>query len=66
MIQEALVRLARDRTTLVIAHRLGTLKDVSRRLYFEGGHVAGDGAHSHLVDTVPGYAQLVNSEITTS
>jgi subfamily B ATP-binding cassette protein MsbA len=66
LIQEALVRLARDRTTLVIAHRLGTLKDVSRRLYFEGGHVAGDGAHSHLVDTVPGYAQLVNSEITTS
>ena len=66
LIQEALVRLARDRTTLVIAHRLGTLKDVSRRLYFEGGHVAGDGAHSHLVDTVPGYAQLVNSEIATS
>ena len=66
LIQEALVRLARDRTTLVIAHRMGTLKDVSRRLYFEGGHVVGDGAHSHLMDTVPGYAKLVNSEIAAS
>ena len=66
LIQEALVRLARDRTTLLIAHRMGTLKDISRRLYFEGGHLAGDGTHSHLFDTVPGYAQLVNFEIATS
>ena len=55
------MRLARNRTTLFIAHRMGTLIDVSRRLYFEGGHVLGDGAHSHLMDTVPGYAKLVNS-----
>ena len=66
LIQEALVRLARNRTTIVIAHRMGTLKDVSRRLYFEGGHVVGDGAHSHLMDTVPGYAKLVNSGIAAS
>lgn len=66
LIQEALVRLARNRTTLVIAHRMGTLKDVSRRLYFEGGHVLGDGAHSHLMDTVPGYAKLVNSGTAAS
>ncbi len=63
LIQEALVRLARNRTTLVIAHRMGTLKDVSRRLYFEGGHVVGDGAHSYLMDTVPGYVKLVDSGI---
>ena len=41
LIQEALVRLAEDRTTLIIAHRMGTLKDVERRLYFEGGKIAG-------------------------
>lgn len=66
LIQEALVRLAQDRTTLIIAHRMGTLKDVSRRLYFEQGFLAGDGTHAHLIESVPGYAQLVNSEIDAS
>jgi len=48
LIQEALTRLTRDRTTLTIAHRLGTLKDVDRRLYFEQGQVLGDGGHEAL------------------
>ena len=62
LIQEALVRLAEDRTTLIIAHRMGTLKDVGRRLYFEAGQIAGDGSHGVLFDSVPGYARLVQSE----
>jgi ABC-type multidrug transport system fused ATPase/permease subunit len=66
LIQEALVRLAQDRTTLIIAHRMGTLKDVSRRLYFEQGFLAGDGTHAHLIESVPGYAGLVQSESTLS
>lgn len=66
LIQEALVRLAQDRTTLIIAHRMGTLKDVSRRLYFEKGFLAGDGDHSYLIEAVPGYAQLVHSEHSLS
>jgi len=61
-IQEALDRLAKDRTTLVIAHRMGTLKNISRRLYFERGRIEGDGAHEALMDSVPGYLQLVSSE----
>lgn len=62
LIQEALVRLAQNRTTLIIAHRMGTLKDVERRLYFEAGQIAGDGSHGNLLDSVLGYKQLVNSE----
>jgi ATP-binding cassette subfamily B protein len=61
-IQEALTRLAEDRTTLIIAHRMGTLKDVERRLYFEGGSLAGDGAHRSLLEESSGYRKLVNSE----
>ena len=63
LIQEALVRLAKDRTTLIIAHRMGTLKDVERRLYFEGGRIAGDGKHQDLLGSVSGYEALVLSEI---
>jgi subfamily B ATP-binding cassette protein MsbA len=62
LIQEALVRLAEDRTTLIIAHRMGTLKDVSRRLYFEGGKIAGDGLHSELCNLNLGYIELFKAE----
>jgi len=62
LIQEALVRLAKDRTTLIIAHRMGTLKDVERRLYFEGGKIAGDSSHDELLVSVTGYKNLVYSE----
>jgi ABC-type multidrug transport system fused ATPase/permease subunit len=63
LIQEALTRLAKDRTTLIIAHRMGTLKDVERRLYFEGGSLAGDGKHEHIIEAAPGYKRLVNNEM---
>jgi subfamily B ATP-binding cassette protein MsbA len=63
LIQEALVRLAKDRTKLIIAHRMGTLKDVSRRLYFKKGSIAGDGNHADLLEFVPGYTRLVKSEL---
>ena len=62
LIQEALVRLAKDRTTLIIAHRMGTLKDVSRRLYFEKGFLMGDGDHSQLLGDSEGYRMLTNSD----
>jgi len=62
LIQEALRRLSANRTTLIIAHRMGTLRDVERRLYFEDGVIAGDGAHVDLMQSTAGYAQLVSSE----
>ena len=62
LIQEALVRLAKDRTTLIIAHRMGTLKDVVRRLYFEEGEIVGDGSHRSLLEEFSGYQKLVNTE----
>ena len=63
LIQEALTRLAKDRTTLIIAHRMGTLKDVVRRLYFEGGQIAGDGNHEDLLGFAPGYQKLIKAEV---
>ena len=62
LIQEALVRLAKNRTTLIIAHRMGTLKDVERRLYFEGGKIVADGSHLELYNSEHGYTELVKTE----
>lgn len=60
-IQEALTRLAQDRTTLIIAHRLNSLESVERRLYFEKGQIAGDGSHQSLLEESSGYRKLVNA-----
>lgn len=62
LIQEALTRLSHGRTTLIIAHRMGTLQNVTRRLYFEKGQILGDGSHEHLLAQSPAYAGLVHAE----
>lgn len=65
LIQEALGRLSRNRTTISIAHRLASLRDVDRRLYFEHGQILGEGTHDALLASCPGYAQLVRSDIVS-
>tara|TARA_B110001469_G_scaffold114778_1_gene118906 strand:- start:2009 stop:3817 length:1809 start_codon:yes stop_codon:yes gene_type:complete len=62
LIQEALRRLSENRTTLIIAHRMGTLKDVSRRLFFKQGILDGDGSHEALMESNSDYVRLVNAE----
>ncbi len=49
-IQRALDRLMKDRTTLVIAHRLSTVRQVDRILVFEKGRIVEEGSHDALLD----------------
>jgi subfamily B ATP-binding cassette protein MsbA len=62
LIQEALNRLSVNRTTLIIAHRMGTLKEVGRRLCFEEGKLVGDGSHEDLLAGTVAYRKLVNAD----
>ncbi len=48
-IQEALVRLMAERTTIVIAHRLTTVRHVDRLLVFDGGRIVEAGTHDELL-----------------
>ncbi len=48
-IQDALNKLTRGRTTIVIAHRLATLKNLDRIIVLNGGKVVESGKHSALI-----------------
>lgn len=48
-IQEALEGLMKDRTTIVIAHRLSTLKKMDRIVVFDNGTIVEDGSHDELL-----------------
>jgi ATP-binding cassette, subfamily B, bacterial len=45
LVQEALERLMRGRTTLVIAHRLATVQRADRILVLDGGRIVEEGTH---------------------
>jgi ATP-binding cassette subfamily B protein len=49
LIQEAMERLIRGRTAIVIAHRLSTVRAMDRILVFDRGRIAEEGSHAELV-----------------
>jgi subfamily B ATP-binding cassette protein MsbA len=49
LVQGALANLMRGRTTLVIAHRLTTVRDADRIVVLEGGEVREEGRHQDLL-----------------
>ncbi|MCA1020974.1 ABC transporter ATP-binding protein [Halobacillus litoralis] len=58
-IQKALTELSKDRTTLIIAHRLGTIKKADRILVITEDGIAEDGSHEELLSKDAGlFAKL--------
>jgi ATP-binding cassette subfamily B protein len=62
-VQEALSRLMAGRTTLVIAHRLSTVRGVDRILVIDQGRVVEEGTHDELMSLDGVYAELVEKQV---
>lgn len=63
LVQEALDRLMQGRTTVVIAHRLSTVRDADRVLVLDGGKVVEQGTHDALMTVTDGrYRSLVERQ----
>ena len=61
-IQRAFDELAKGRTTLIIAHRLSTVRNASRILVVRDGVISEEGAHQELLERNGDYAQLYNTQ----
>jgi len=63
LIQEALERIMRGRTTLVIAHRLSTVEHADQILVLDHGRIVERGTHASLIGRGGPYARLHGQQL---
>ena len=61
-IQASFDELAKGRTTIIIAHRLSTVRDADRIVVIEGGKIMETGTHEELLSAGGRYANLYNTQ----
>ena len=66
LVQQALEELMKERTTLVIAHRLATVREADRIVVLEQGAVVEQGTHAQLSGTGGLYARLASLQFAAS
>lgn len=64
-VQQALATLAEDRTTLVIAHRLATVRNAERILLFDQGRLVASGDHESLYNSHRLYKKLADLQFNS-
>jgi len=65
-VQQALDDLMQGRTTLIIAHRLATVKNVDRIFVMDGGRIVAQGSHNQLMKQDGLYRRLADLQFSTT
>ena len=66
MIQKALDSLSKDRTTIVVAHRLSTIKNAGRIAYVNDGIIVEQGDHQSLIEKKGEYYKLYQQQFSNN
>lgn len=64
IVQQALDKIMSNRTTIIVAHRLSTVRDVDTIIVLKNGQVVESGTHMELISKNGEYATLVNLQVT--
>lgn len=65
-VMEAINDVSRDKTTIIIAHRLSTVRNADKIIVMDKGRVAGEGTHDELLATNAIYQNLVAHQMSGS
>ena len=63
-IKEAIDEISKGRTTIIIAHRLSTVKNADRILVLNKGRVIAEGKHEHLMSSCGKYRELIEAQLS--
>lgn len=61
LVQEALSRIMRNRTSIVVSHRLSTVRNCDRIAILDAGRLKAIGSHDELLQTDNFYSRIVQS-----
>jgi subfamily B ATP-binding cassette protein MsbA len=64
-VQEAIEKLMRNRTVIVIAHRLSTVHNADKIIVLDKGEIIDEGSHDELINRDGIYKQLHNMQFQT-
>jgi ATP-binding cassette subfamily B protein len=65
-VQQGLAQAMRNRTVLVIAHRLSTVQEADRIVFLEAGRIVEQGSHDQLIRAGGRYRDLCNRQLIRS
>ena len=65
-LQEAFEALTRDKTVIMIAHRLSTVRKADQILVLDGGRIVGRGTHSALLRSCETYREIALSQLSAA
>lgn len=63
-VMEAISDVSAGKTTIIIAHRLSTVKGADKIIVMDKGHIVGIGSHDELVKSSPVYQNLVSHQLS--